>query len=615
MRLESMTIQNFRGYQEEQTITFGDLTTFVGKNDVGKSTMLEALSIFFGDGVVKPDATDFNVFTTSDTFEIGCTFSDLPDEVVIDANAKTSLRSEFLLNENGMLTVKKRWTKAATKPKETVFIVCEHPSATNFDNLLAQKNRDLKTLLTKVLSSDKIKEKEIRLSNNVEMRQAIWNTCKDLKLKTSEISVASEDSKKIWENLSKHLPHFALFQADRPSQDSDSEVQDPMKLAISTALAEPEIMDLLQQVEKAVEHKATELAIRTHQSLKELSPDVGEGLTPQFKTPPKWANQFGISLESDHGISINKRGSGIRRLVLVSFFRAEAKRRMEENSRNNVIYAIEEPETAQHPGNQKILLESFKQMSELEECQVILTTHSPSVAGALPSKSIRFIKKINSIPTVQESEDMLSEIAEELGIFPDNRVKVLICVEGPTDVSALKALSKSLYSQGASAIDLSSDPRFAFVPLGGGNLKQWVSERYLKHLGLPEFHLYDNDVTSYQESIQQVNLRSNCRAVLTERRAIENYIHKDTVKTVFGVDVSFTDSDEVPKIISEETKRESGVRSWNKENVKRKIANECFPLMTSSLIQEIGAEEEITMWLSQIASLADLGKLIEINER
>lgn len=605
MRLESMTIQNFRGYQEEQTITFRDLTTFVGKNDVGKSTLLEALSIFFGDGVAKPDATDFNVFTHSDTFEIGCTFSNLPDEIVIDANAKTDLGSEFLLNENGMLTVKKRWTKGAAKPKETVFIICEHPTAAGFDNLLAQKNKDLKTLLNKILSPEEIKEKEIRLNNNVEMRQAIWKTCKNLEPKTTEISVLSEDSKKIWENLSKHLPHFALFQADRPSQDSDNEVQDPMKLAISTALAEPEIMDLLQKVEKAVEDKATELATRTHQSLKELSPDVGEGLTPQFKTPPKWANQFGISLESDHGISINKRGSGIRRLVLVSFFRAEAQRRMEENSKNNVIYAIEEPETAQHPGNQKILLESFKQMSELEECQVILTTHSPSVAGALPSKTLRFIKKIKNIPTVQESEDMLGEIAEELGIFPDNRVKVLICVEGPTDVSALKALSKSLHSHDSSIIDLSSDPRFAFVPMGGGTLKQWVSEHYLKHLELPEFHLYDNDVDDYQESAREVNLRSNCKAMLTERRAIENYIHQETVQTVFGVEVDFTEVDEVPKIISAETKKDAGVRSWNKENVKRKIASECFPLMTPSHIQQIGAKEEITSWLSHIASLAE----------
>lgn len=196
MRLESMTIKNFRGYREESTITFSNLTTFVGKNDVGKSTVLEALSIFFGDGAVKPDSTDFNVFAKSKTFEIGCTFSDLPDEIVIDANAKTNLDSEFLLNKDKMLTIKKKWSNSGARPKESVFIVCEHPSATRFNDLLTQKNKDLKSLLEDILSPREIKEKEIRLNNNVEMRQAIWKTCKNLKLKTTEISVSSEDSKK-----------------------------------------------------------------------------------------------------------------------------------------------------------------------------------------------------------------------------------------------------------------------------------------------------------------------------------------------------------------------------------------------------------------------------------
>lgn len=604
MRLESMTIQNFRGYQEEQTINFGDLTTFVGKNDVGKSTILEALSIFFGDGVVKPDLTDFNVFTNSDNFEISCTFSDLPDKVIIDAKAETNLASEFLLNKNGMLTIKKRWTKSSTKPKEKVFIVCEHPSANGFNNLLEKKNSELKALLHEALSPDEIKNKKIHLRNNVEMRRAIWGTCKNLKLETAEISVLSEDSKKIWENLSRHLPHFALFQADRPSQDSDSEVQDPMKLAISTALAEPEIISLLQQVELAVEKKATELALRTHKALKELSPEIGEGLNPNFKNPPKWASQFAISLESDHGISINKRGSGMRRLILVSFFRAEAERRMEEDTRNNVIYAIEEPETAQHPKNQKILLESFKQMSSSEGCQVILTTHSPAVASSLPAETLRFIKKVNGIPTSTTSEDMFEEIADELGIFPDDRIRVLVCVEGPNDVLALRALSHALHMENESVIDLSSDPRCAFVPLGGGTLGQWVSKRYLKGFRRPEFHIYDNDVAKYQKTVDDVNARkTHDSARLTLRREMENYLHPDAIKESLDVTITVNHTDDVPKIIADAIGAIPTRKSINSKNVKKKLAEDAFPKMTASRIKEIDPDGEILGWLEEISDL------------
>ena len=50
MKLKEISIENFRGYKSMVTVTFEDLTAFVGKNDIGKSTILEALDIFFNDG-------------------------------------------------------------------------------------------------------------------------------------------------------------------------------------------------------------------------------------------------------------------------------------------------------------------------------------------------------------------------------------------------------------------------------------------------------------------------------------------------------------------------------------------------------------------------------------
>ena len=49
MRLKSFSLKNFRGYRNEVRINMSDLTVFVGRNDIGKSTILEALDIFFND--------------------------------------------------------------------------------------------------------------------------------------------------------------------------------------------------------------------------------------------------------------------------------------------------------------------------------------------------------------------------------------------------------------------------------------------------------------------------------------------------------------------------------------------------------------------------------------
>ena len=63
MKIDSVTLSNFRGYKNETTILFNDLTVFVDKNNARKSTVLEALDLFFNDGkgVIKCDKTDINI--------------------------------------------------------------------------------------------------------------------------------------------------------------------------------------------------------------------------------------------------------------------------------------------------------------------------------------------------------------------------------------------------------------------------------------------------------------------------------------------------------------------------------------------------------------------------
>ena len=77
MLIKSVTIKNFRGYRGTTKIEFDDLTVFVGKNDIGKSTILEALDIFFNDKPVSPmDKSDINkeALSVSDT-DVPSTFT------------------------------------------------------------------------------------------------------------------------------------------------------------------------------------------------------------------------------------------------------------------------------------------------------------------------------------------------------------------------------------------------------------------------------------------------------------------------------------------------------------------------------------------------------------
>lgn len=117
MKITTLKIKNFRGYFDETVINFDNLTAFVGKNDIGKSSVLEALDIFFNDGkgIIKLDKDDVNVnarINGENDISITICFSELPSRIIIDATNETSLSEEYLLNSNGLLEITKTYPNA-----------------------------------------------------------------------------------------------------------------------------------------------------------------------------------------------------------------------------------------------------------------------------------------------------------------------------------------------------------------------------------------------------------------------------------------------------------------------------------------------------------------------
>ncbi len=319
MKLHAVKLKNFRGYQSEIIVPISNLTALIGKNDAGKTTILEALEIFFNNKLVVCERDDLNINTTSNNIEISCVFSDLPTSIVIDATCPTTLEDEYLLNSEGNLEIKKVFTATAAKPKEKIFIVCNHPSEENVKDLLTLKRTELKARAINI----GVPEENYNASINTSIRQAIREYIGDLDTTHTELLVDKEDSKKVYEAIKNYLPLFALFQSDRQSTDDDKEVTDPMKIAVQQALSELE--EELNYIKTTVRQKAIETANRTLAKLHEMSPELAEQLVPDFKSEPRFDSQFKLSIKSDDNISINKRGSGVRRLILLNFFRAEAR--------------------------------------------------------------------------------------------------------------------------------------------------------------------------------------------------------------------------------------------------------------------------------------------------
>lgn len=400
MRLKSFSLKNFRGYREQVQIDMSDLTVFVGRNDIGKSTILEALDIFFNDkGAVNPmESSDVNkeaIANGDNETVFAAIFDQLPTTIIIDETVSTTLQDERLLDNNGCLNVVKKF-QAAGKPK--VYIKANHPTNPECNDLLIQPIKVLKEKARDFECQDRTKKSLLR--------KAIWNHyANDLQLAEKEIETTGEGLKDIWQKLEQYMPIYSLFQSDRSNSDKDKEAQDPLKEAVKEIFSDQAILQKLTDVANEVRDKLQTVTTATLEKIEEMNSEIAQTLNPSIPSVEslKWADVFkNVSITSDNDIEINKRGSGVKRLILLNFFRAKAERLMNETNHTDIIYAIEEPETSQHIHHQRMLINSFKQISDSSHAQIIMTTHSSHIVKMMNFENLRLVELDNGAKKVCE---------------------------------------------------------------------------------------------------------------------------------------------------------------------------------------------------------------------
>ncbi|GIW57049.1 MAG: hypothetical protein KatS3mg082_3453 [Nitrospiraceae bacterium] len=621
MRVIELKLTNFRCYKDETVIELDDLVVFVGKNDSGKSSLFDALSLFFDEKAV-PDKGDLCVHADNSQIRIACVFTDLPSRLVIDAQYPTNLGAEHLLNSSGHLEIVKVYDCGLAKPKLSgVFARALHPTADGYSDLLSLTNAQLKQRA----NSLGVDLSTVNQTVNTELRRAIWAHAPDLQCREVDIELKAEAAKAIWDQLKKHLPLFAVFKSDRPSTDQDAEAQDPMKAAVKEAIKAQE--ETLTQVAEKVKAQVQELADRTVEKIAEMNPELARQLTPRVLNK-SWETLFSVSLTGDEDIPINKRGSGTRRLVLLNFFRAKAEKEAEELS-TGLIYAIEEPETSQHPHNQLMLVKALEDLAQRPGCQVFLTTHTPMLARRFHQHSLRLITRDRGKPIVRHGQyqTTIDEIVRSLGVLPDHNIKVFFGVEGRNDINFLRTISKVLHDAEEDIPDLGvaeDAGHLVFVPLGGSSLDLWVSR--LKGLNRPEFYLFDRDTTPpqdprYKPQADEINKRPNCKAWHTNKRQLENYIAKELIAEQYpsysGTGDPFED---VPELFARAVHEASGSETpWDEvcvdqeklarkiSNAKRRLCSEFVKKMTPELLKKVDPDEEVSGWLREVGKALNAG--------
>ena len=610
MKLVEIRVRNFRCYQNEFSLPCDALTCVIARNDVGKSTILEALDAFFN--LDKLEAEDRSVGAQNgDPIEITCLFSSIPPAFVVDSDALVSPRAEHLLNAGGLLEITKSYT--GTTPKcEKIFVRAVHPTAPNFNDLfdltiaaLRQRARQLNVNLEGV-------NQTIKSS----LRHALWSSAPVGDLALQEVAIEVKDT--IWKPLQNTLPLYQLFRSDRPSSDQDAEAQDPIKFAIREALISRETE--LQAVGAYVRQQVEEVTRATIDKLREMDPHLANELNPVFSSF-NWTKVFAVSLTGEGQIPLNKRGSGVRRLFLINFFRARAEQLASGRGSPDVILAIEEPETSQHPNNQLVLLEALVELSQSPSTQVLLSTHNPLLARRLDQDQLRFIEMdaLGTRTLAMTDPASLARLRETLGILPNHDVRVFVGVEGPNDIEFLNRISAILATTEPDIPDLRAAEargQLIYIPMGGSTLELWTNR--LQGLDVPEVHIMDRDnpppqPPKYAVAAARVNGRGGASvAYTTTCREMENLLHPDAIAEAMNVAVgAIAPFDDIPARVAELihvasisptgwAALDDDKRGKKVSNAKRRLNRDAVDRMTAVRLTASDTNNEVRQWLRRI---------------
>jgi predicted ATP-dependent endonuclease of OLD family len=601
MRLKSFTINNYRGAKLAENIPIKLMSVFVGKNDSGKSIVLNAVATFLNIKDYPILDIDFNNPEDPISFDGHFTADNLKEAISkkIGTKIKKDEGKEEFINDvcaQDEIAIRRIITKAGKAFDKTLIRLMDydHEDLT----LLYQKSDEE---ITKLLEKYKINIPVSGAGRNSKLEKIkhIKQYCVENEIST-KVSWTTDDYE-----IAKLLPEIELFKSDYGIE-ADTAFKTSSVTEIKDVIDE-ECCETgkLTEVAKKIEQEMGKESDAIATLMKEYVPNVKSvAITPNF-TWKDAIKSVDVNFEFDNDskpINMTRKGSGYRRLFMVARFRYIAQKK----KGNNILYAIEEPETFLHPSAQEDLLSALSQLSS--ENQILLATHSPIFAGSSDRSAVVLCEKTGSgskYTTEEDNEDIPKRIIEELGIRPhhnlrDNYTKILFC-ESKNDILFYDAISRAVLGKG-----LVNEDSILALPGGGDSLEDIINIDYFTKTGRDIYLLADSD-KHLDQNTQDKNIKrvdrfetlDRAKGYLLKKACIENYYHPRAFERIYG-DIPkgkceiFADADNVRaklKLLTEET----GVQ------IKHKNEHRVFSVTTKKEWEEI-VEDELIVFLNEVTS-------------
>ena len=484
MKLTKVIINNFRSFGESQIIELNNQTVLIGNNSSGKTTVLQALSKLFSDKqsdrIIRK--SDFHLPKGSrpgeNTRELFIETIFEFDE--LDRNsygpAIPTFFEHFTVSQDDekpllRIRLESSWEDDGTvegSVETQIYYISSVKEAFRDEEKHRASRKDLDKIRVLYVPASRTPEKELGNASS-SMLSRLVNSINWTENEINEISNKIEELNNTF--LSEK---GALTQINQEIQKSWELYHEDKRFS---------------QAELTI--NSTEIAVALRQIALKFSPTTTE-----------------------EAFTVSDLGDGLRSIFYFSLvdsildIELKITKDREENPDNPrfklippilTILAIEEPENHIAPHHIGKLVKRFKQLSNNNNSQVILTSHSPAIVKRVEPEDLRYLRTENSNGDIQtsisdiklpkESDESYKYIKGAIQAYPELYfARLVILGEGDSEELLLPKFFDLLGKE----IDSS---QISIVPLGGRHVNYFW--KLLNTLGIPHITLLDFDNERY----------------------------------------------------------------------------------------------------------------------
>lgn len=511
MRIKCVEIENFRCL-DKVVVNFEKVTTLIGPNSAGKSSVLRAMDWFFnGDKSVSLTADDIFSGAELPRIVVRVDFVGLSDsdrQVLGDKYAPIGVDefSAWRIWEDG---------KDKITGKALAFVP--------FENVRSQQGAGpKKSAYEQVIAdnSDLVFPKWTSQAAADAMLDA-WERAHPELLETAQVSDTNFFGFAGQGRLS-GLFDFVLITADlRASEEAADTKTSVIGRIIEKTVDRSSADEELGQLNDELTARHAEISTRHFTAqLQALSEDLtaevvsfapGRSInigSVQAEFKPQ-ATRFNVKVD-DHGTTtdIDRQGHGFQRSMLIAALKLLAHRGASNDDSSVIYLAIEEPELFQHPTQAKSFATVLRNLAEqpTSGIQVGYATHSPYFVEPKYFDQVRRVQRTareSGTPQVAVFEASMDSVVQELDSFLsedavrsrlDNAclheirdamfASAVLVVEGTTDKAVIEGIAEAASPLSSLGVE---------VAVAGSKEQILLPAAILRRLGVPHFILFDSD--------------------------------------------------------------------------------------------------------------------------